>query len=61
MGRFIPRYSIPFSLMNNMKKQKDMTLKEELPNSDVFQYATREEWEIPPKIMKKLSQSKNDT
>ena len=47
--------------MNNMKKQKDMTLKEELPNSDVFQYATREEWEIPPKIMKKLSQSKNDT
>jgi len=30
--------------MNNMKKQKDMALKDELPNSDVSQYATREEW-----------------
>ena len=30
--------------MNNMKKQKDMTLKDELPNSDVSQYSTREKW-----------------
>ena len=44
MGKFILRYSIPFYLMNNMKKQKDMTLKDELPNSDVSQYSTREKW-----------------
>ena len=30
--------------MNSMKKQKDMTLKDELPRSEVTQYATEEEW-----------------
>ena len=30
--------------MNNMKRQKDMTLKDELPRSIGAQYATREEW-----------------
>ena len=30
--------------MNSMKRQKDMTLKEELPRSVGAQYATREEW-----------------
>ena len=30
--------------MNNMKKQKDMTLKDELPGSVGAQYATGEEW-----------------
>ena len=29
---------------NNMKRQKDMTLKDELPRSIGAQYATREEW-----------------
>ena len=30
--------------MNSMKKQKDRTLKDELPRSEVTQYATGEEW-----------------
>ena len=30
--------------MNSMKRQKDMTLKHELPRSVAAQYATREEW-----------------
>ena len=32
------------NLMNNMKRQKDMTLKDELPRSVGAQYATGEEW-----------------
>ena len=30
--------------MNNMKRQKDMTLKDELPRSVGAQYTTGEEW-----------------
>ena len=30
--------------INSMKRQKDMTLKGELPRSDGSQYATGEEW-----------------
>ena len=30
--------------MNNRKRQKDMTLKDELPKLEGAQYATREEW-----------------
>ena len=30
--------------MNSMKKQKDMTLKEELPRSVGAQYATGDQW-----------------
>ena len=30
--------------MNNMKRQKDMTLKDELPRSVGAQYVTGEEW-----------------
>ena len=30
--------------MNSMKRQKDITLKEELPRSVGTQYATGEEW-----------------
>ena len=30
--------------MNNMKRQKDMTLKDELPRSIGAQYASGEEW-----------------
>ena len=30
--------------MNSMKRQKDMTLKDELPGSVGAQYATGEEW-----------------
>ena len=30
--------------MNRMKRQKDRTLKDELPRSEVTQYATGEQW-----------------
>ena len=38
------QYSCLENLMNNMKRQKDRTLKEELPRSVGAQYATGEEW-----------------
>ena len=36
--------------MNSMKKQKDMTLKDELPRSVGAQYATGEEWRNNPRM-----------
>ena len=39
------QYSCFENPVNNMKRQKDMTLKDELPRSvDAAQYATGEEW-----------------
>ena len=38
------QYSCLENPINSMKKQKDMTLKDELPRSVGAQYATREEW-----------------
>ena len=38
------QYSCIENPMNSMKKQKDMTLKYELPRSVGAQYATGEEW-----------------
>ena len=46
--------------MNSMKRQKDMTLKDELHRSVGAQYATGEEW-ITPERRKRLSQSGNNT
>ena len=37
------QYSCLVNSMNRMKRQKDMTLKDELPRSIVAQYATGEE------------------
>ena len=45
--------------MNSMKRQKDMTLKDELARSVGAQYATKE-WRNSYKRMKRLSQSKNN-
>ena len=47
--------------MNRMKKQKDMTLKDELLRSVDAQYATGEEWRKTPERMKRWSQSINNT
>ena len=47
--------------MNNMKRQKDRTLKAELPRSVGAQYATGDQWRITPERMKGWSQSKNNT
>ena len=38
------QYSYLENPMNSMKRQKDRTLKDELPRSEVTQYATGEEW-----------------
>ena len=38
------QYSCLENLMNSMKRQKDRTLKEELPRSVGAQYATGDQW-----------------
>ena len=44
-GNFKPlQYSCPENPKNSMKRQKDMTWKDELPRSVGTQYATREQW-----------------
>ena len=47
--------------MNSMKRQKDMTLKDELPRSVGAQNATGEEWRNNSRKMKRRSQSENNT
>ena len=47
--------------MNSMKRQKDTTLKDELPRSVGAQYATGDQWKITPERMKRWTQSKNNT
>ena len=55
------QYSCLESPMNSMKRQKDRTLKDELPRSVGTQYATEISGEITPERMKTWSQSKNNT
>ena len=47
--------------MNNMKRQKDRTLKDELPRLVGAQYATGDSGEITPERMKRRSQGNNST
>ena len=47
--------------MNGMKKQKDRTLKDELPRSVGSQYALEKSGKITPERTKQWSQSKNNT
>ena len=46
--------------MNNMKRQKDLALKDKFPRSVDAQYATEEECRNSFKKMKSLSQSKDN-
>ena len=46
--------------MNIMKRQKVLTLKDELPRLVGAQYSTGEEWRNILRKMKRLSQSKNN-
>ena len=55
------QYSSLENPMNKMKRQKDRTLKEELPRSVGAQYATGDQGKITPERMKRWSQSKNNT
>ena len=48
-------------LENPMKRQKDRTLKDELPRSVGAQYVLEISGEITPESMKGWSQSKNNT
>ena len=54
-------YSCLENSMSSMKRQKDRTLKDELPRSLGAQYATREEGKITPERMKRRNQSKTNT
>ena len=47
--------------MNSMKRQKDRTLKDELPRFVRAQYATEKRGAIIPERMKRQSESKNNT
>ena len=46
--------------MNSMKRQKDMTLKDELPRLVGAWYGTGEEWRNNSKSNEKTSQSENN-
>ena len=54
-------YSCLENPVNSMKRQKDRTLKDELPRSVGTQYATGDQWRITPETMKGWRQNKNDT
>ena len=53
------QYSYLENPMNSMKRQKDGTLKDELPRWVGAQYATEMSGEMTPERMKGRSQSKN--
>ena len=55
------QYSCLQNLMNSMKRQKDRTLKDELPRLADAQYATGEEWRNNSRKIKRWSQSENNT
>ena len=55
------QYSCLENPMNKMKRQKDRTLKDELPRLVGAQYATGGQWRNSSRRMKRLSQSGNKT
>ena len=55
------QYSYLENPMNSMKRQKDRTLKDELPRLVGVQYATGDQWRTKSRRMKRWNQSKNNT
>ena len=55
------QYSCLENSMNSMKRQKDMTLKDELPSSVCAQYAAREEWRNSSRTNEEMEPKKNNT
>ena len=55
------QYSCLENPMNSMKRQKDRTLKDELPRLVGAQQATEKSGELTPERMKRQSQSKNNS
>ena len=49
------------NLMNGMKRQKDMTLKNEPPRSVMSNMLLEKSREIAPEEMKRMGQSRNNT
>ena len=47
--------------MNSMKRQQDMTLKDELPRSVAAQYATGEEWRNNSRKNEEIEPKQNNT
>ena len=47
--------------MNNMKRQKDRTLKDELPKLVGAQYATGEEWRNNSRVNEETEPKQNNT
>ena len=47
--------------MNSMKRQKDRTLKDELPRSVGTQYVTGDQWRNNSRKNERWNQSKNNT
>ena len=55
------RYSCLENTMNSMKRQKDTTMKDELPRSVGAQYTTGEQWRNDFRKMKRWSQTENNS
>ena len=55
------QYSYLENPINSMKKQKDITLKDELPRSVGAQNATGDQWRSNSRKNEEMSQSKNST
>ena len=55
------QYSCPENPMNSKKKQKDRTLKDELPRSVDAQYASGDQWRNNSRKNEGMEQSKNNT
>ena len=55
------QYSCLKNPMNSMKRQKDRTMKDELPRSVGAQYATGDQWRSNSRKNEGWSQSKNNT
>jgi len=55
------QYSCLDNPMNNMKRQKDKTLKDEIPRLVGVPYAKENSGEVTPERMNTWSQSKNNT
>ena len=56
-----PQYSCLENPMKNMKRQKGMILKDELPRSVGAQHATGDQWRNNSRKNEGMSQSKNNT
>ena len=55
------QYSCLENPMNSMKRQKDKTMKDELPRSVGAQYSTGDRWRNNSRKNEVMSQSKNNT